>query len=176
MKKTVVVIVGLLFVAAAVSMPAFASNWGKGPGCDEGRGLGPGGIGDFRGAAGLNLTPEQTAKLSEIRKEQEKDLTSIREQMLAKRNALKRLWLEPTPDREKIAAAQKDLGALRDQMIDKVTVHRLESLKVLTPAQQEIAKARFADRGAFNRGSMMNGGNRGGAGRFGFGPACPRQN
>lgn len=176
MKKTVIMVVGLLLVAAAVSIPAFASNWGRGPGCDEGQGFGPGEIIDFKGASGLNLTPEQTAKLSEIRNEQEKDLTSIREQMLAKRNAIKRLWLEPTPDREKIAAAQKDLGALRDQMTDKVTVHRLESLKVLTPAQQEIAKARFADRGSFGRGPMMYGGNRGGAGHFGFGPACPRQN
>lgn len=172
MKKTFVAIIGLLFVAA-VSIPAFASNWGRGPGCEEGRGYGPGETGNFRGAAGLNLTEEQTAKLAEIKKGQEKELTAIQEQMFAKRNAIKSLWLAPNPDKEQITAAQKGLRILRDQISDKVTAIRIESLKVLTPAQQEIAKSRFSSQGAFGRGARR-GGDRGGAGPFNFRPGCLR--
>lgn len=172
MKKTWITVMGLLFVAA-VSTSAFASNWGRGPGYDGAQGRGYGNAETFRGMAGLNLSAEQTAKLAEIRNARTRELMPIQEKMLAKRNAIKALWLDKTPNQEKIIAAQKELGDLRDQMQAKTTESRLESLKALTPAQQEIVKAQYSGsrRGARDGRRAPA---QGRAGKFGFGPDCLR--
>ena len=68
---------------------------------------------------------------------------------------LRKLWLEPNPDQGKITAAQKEMNAVRDQMQDKMTAFRLESLKVLTPEQKEKAKsyaAGYRDGRGFGKG------------------------
>lgn len=172
MKKTFAAVAGLLFMAV-VSTAAFASHWGRGPGYDGAQGRGICNAETFRGMAGLNLSAEQTAKLAEIRNARTKNLMPIQEQMLARRNAIRALWLDKTPDREKITAAQKELGDLRDQMQAKITEGRLEALKVLTPAQQEIVKAQYAgSRHGVKAG--MRAPTQGRGGRFSFGPDCLR--
>lgn len=168
MKKTIVTMIALVF-AAVVSTSAFASNWGRGPGYDRNQGYGPCNSENFRGVSQLNLSPEQTAKLAEIRNAHTKEMMPLQEQMFAKRNVLKTLWLEANPDQEKIMAAHKDMRALRDQIQDKNTAFRLESLKVLTPAQQEIVKAQFSSHRPGAEGSKKHAA-RGGAGSFKFGP------
>lgn len=196
MKKTVMTVMALFFVAA-VSTPALASHWGKGPSCDGAQGHGRYNMESFRGMNQLNLTADQTAKLAELKNARTKELMPLQEQMFAKRNVIKALWLEPNPSQEKIIAAQKELLTLRGQMEEKVTSYRLESLKVLTPAQQEIVKALFSSkrpgaqggmrapaRGGFensargNCGASTRGGGgyqaRGGAAQFGFGPGSLR--
>lgn len=172
MKKTFAAGAGLLFMAV-VSTSAFASHWGRGPGYDGAQGRGVCNAETFRGMAGLNLSPEQTAKLAEIRNARTKELMPIQEQMLVRRNAIKALWLDKTPDQEKIIAAQKELGSLRDQMQAKITGSRLESLKVLTPAQQEIVKAQYAG----SRHGAKDGRRapaQGRAGKFSFNSDCLR--
>lgn len=190
MKKTVMTVMAL-FLVAAVSTPALASRWGRGPGSDGPQGYGHCNADGFKGMNQLNLTQDQTAKLAEFRNARTKELMPLQEQMFAKRNVIKALWLEPNPSQEKIIAAQKELLALRGQMQEKATSYRLESLKVLTPAQQEIVKAQFSGnrpgaqggmrapaRGGFeNSGASTRGGGypaRGGAAQFGFGPGCLR--
>ncbi len=170
MKKAIITMMALIF-AAVVSTSAFASNWGRGPGSDRNQGYGPCNSENFRGVSQLNLTQEQTAKLAEIRNARTKAMMPLQEQMFAKRNGLKALWLEATPDQEKIIAAHKDIRALRDQIQDKSITFRLESLKVLTPAQQEIVKARFSGHRPGAKGSKRHAG-RGGAGSFKFGPGA----
>jgi len=172
MKKNFTVVAAVLFVAV-VSSSAFASHWGRGPYNDGGaRGMAPCQADAFKGIAQLNLTAEQTAKLAEIRNGRTKEMMPIQEQMLAKRNAIKALWLDKEPNQEKIVAVQKELSALRALMQEKATASRIASLQVLTPAQQEIAKARFASgrhgaaRGGMNPPAM------GGGGQFSFGPGC----
>lgn len=172
MKKTMVMAAGL-FLMAVVSTSAFASHWGRGPGYDGAKGGGMYSTECFRGIERLNLTPEQTAKIAEIRNTRTKELMPIREQMFAKRNAIRALWLDKVPDQEKILAVQKELSALRDQMQAKMTASRLESLKVLTPAQQEIVKAQYSgNREAGRDGARAS--SRGGRGNFNFGPDCLR--
>jgi zinc resistance-associated protein len=134
MKKVMVTIMALL-ITAMIAAAALAFGPGRGPG------YGSCGRGDFGGFGELNLTAEQKTKLTELRDAQFKDSKPLREQMFAKRDELRKLWLEPTPDQGKITAAQKEMRSVRDQMQDKMTAFRLESLKVLTPAQQEKAKA-----------------------------------
>jgi Spy/CpxP family protein refolding chaperone len=182
MKKKFTMVAAVLFVAV-VSSSAFASHWGRGPGNEAGpRGMGPCQADTFKGMPQLSLTAEQTAKLAEIRNVRTKEMMPIQEQMFAKRNAIKALWLDKEPNQEKIVAAQKELGALRAQMVEKITASRIASLQVLTQAQQEIAKARYASgRHGAVRGGMtppaharggMNPPAMGRGGQFNFGPGC----
>jgi len=174
MKKVTVTIMALL-VTAVIATAALAFGPGRGPG------YGPCGRGDFGGLGELNLTADQKTKLSELRDSHFKDVKPLREQMFTKRDELKELWLEPNPDQGKITAAQKEMRSVRDQMQDKMTAFRLESLKVLTPEQREKAKsfaAGFkAGRGYGPRhgGGMMSGfgpGACGGYGQQGGGPGA----
>ncbi|HUV07202.1 MAG TPA: hypothetical protein VMX75_05700, partial [Spirochaetia bacterium] len=68
----------------------------------------------------------------------------------------------------KITAAQKEMRSVRDQMQDKMTAFRLETLKVLTPEQREKAKS-FASGYAAGRGY---GPGRGFGKGHGFGPGA----
>lgn len=157
MKKIMVTIMALLVTAMiATAAPAFGP--GRGPG------YGPCGRGDFGGFGELNLTADQKTKLNELRDAHFKDIKPLQEQMFAKRDELRKLWLESNPDQGKITAAQKEMRSVRDQMQDKMTASRLESLKILTPAQQEKAKS-FAAGFSAGRGY--------GPGRgFGKGKSC----
>lgn len=172
MKKVTMAMIALLFVAA-IATSAFGFGWGRGPGL----GFGPCERGDFQGPAGVELTADQKAKFKEMREARFKDMEPLREQMFAKRDELRKLWLEPNPIQANIEAAQKDMRSLRDQMQDKMTAFRLELQKVLTPEQQEKIKSfaggRMGGKRGFGPGGMMGG--RGGygpgdAGCFGGGP------
>ena len=112
----------------------------------------------------LNLTADQKAQLSAMRDAQLKEMQPLREQMFAKRDELRQLWLASSPDQAKILAAQKEMRALRDQVQDKMTAFRLEALKVLTPEQQAKIKTAISSRGAGPGRGMGPGGWRGGAG------------
>ena len=101
----------------------------------------------LRGQAGLNLAPERTAKFKEMREAQWKEMKPLREQCFTKRDEIRKLWLEPDPDQEKIAAAQKEMRSLRDQIQDKMTAIRLEALKTLTPEQQDKIRSSFSGAG-----------------------------
>jgi Spy/CpxP family protein refolding chaperone len=161
--KKMMVTVTAMFVMAMLATAALAFGPGRGPG------YGPCGRGDFGGFGELNLTADQKTKLGELRDAQFKNAKPLRDQMIAKRDELRKLWLEPNPDQGKITAAQKEMRAVRDQMQDKMTASRLEMLKVLTPEQREKAKS-FAAGYAAGRGYGPGRGH--GMGR-GFGPgAC----
>ncbi|MHB8770287.1 MAG: Spy/CpxP family protein refolding chaperone [Syntrophales bacterium] len=132
----------LLFVAA-IATSAF--GWGRGPG------FGGGSCAGFVGYPGLNLTADQKVQLEALRAEQIKATESLRTQMFAKRDALRALWLEATPDQAKIQAAQNEMRTLRDQLQEINTAFRLDALKVLTPEQKAQLKTNAAGRG-FGRG------------------------
>ncbi len=142
MKKLTLTMMALL-IAGIVATSAFGFGWGRGPGF----GYGPCARGEFGGYAGADLTADQKAKLSEMRDAHFKDTQPLREQMWAKRDELRKLWLEANPDQAKITAAQKEMRSLRDQMQDKMTAYRLSALKVLTPEQQEKIRAWGAGQG-----------------------------
>jgi Spy/CpxP family protein refolding chaperone len=171
MKKAMITVMALL-VTALLATAALAFGPGRGPG------YGPSGRGDFGGFGELNLTADQKTKLIELRDAQFKDIKPLREAMFAKRDEVRKLWLEPNPDQGKITAAQKEMRSVRDQIQDKMTALRLESLKVLTPEQREKAKsfaAGFnAGRGSgFGQGRSFGPGGGGGCQGGGPGPgAC----
>lgn len=167
MKKVTLTVMAVLFVAA-VATSAFAFGCGRGPG------YGPCGRGDFQGPAGWNLTPEQTAQFKAMREAQWTEMKPLREQMFTMRDAIRKLWLEPSPSQEKIAAAQKDMRSLRDKIEDKTTAFGLDALKTLTTEQQDKIRSSFSERGFGTRRGMGPGGWGGGAGCFGSGPKGAR--
>jgi len=164
MKKVTLTVMGLFFVAA-IATSAFGFGWGRGPRV----GYGSCARGDFQGPAGVDLTTDQEAKLNELRDVSFKDIKSLREKMFTKRDELRNLWLEKSPDQEKIAAAQKEMRSVRDQMQDKMTAYRLDALKILTPEQQEKIKSSASGRGFGQRRGFGHGA-WGGAGCSGGGP------
>jgi len=154
MKKTIMISMAVLFVAA-VATSAFGFGGGRGPGygpCDRGD----------RVAAGLNLTAEQTTQMKAMRETNFKEMKPLRDQMFAKRDELRKLWLATTPDEAKIQAAQKEMRSLRDQMQDRMTAHKLEAVKVLTPEQREKLGSAAGERGRGHK--------RGSGPRHAFGP------
>jgi Spy/CpxP family protein refolding chaperone len=160
----------VLLFAAAIATSAFGFGWGRGPGFGSGA-CG----GDFARVPGLELTVEQKAQLDAMRDAQFNKIAPLREQMFAKRDAVRKLWLEPNPDQAKIQAAQQEMRTLRDQLQDEMTVFRLEALKVLTPEQREkLQSAAPAGRG-FGRGRGMGPGGCAGGNCPGGGPG-PRGN
>lgn len=160
MKKVMVTVLAL-FLTAMIATAALAFGPGRGPG------YGPCGRGDFEKFGGVDLTADQKTKLGELRDAHFKNVKPLRDQMFAKRDELRKLWLEATPDQGKIAAAQKEMRAVRDQMQDKMTAFRLEALTVLTPEQREKAKSYAA---GYRDGRGYGPGRGPGGGRGYYGP------
>jgi len=145
-------------VLAAVLMATAA--WAYGPGGGRGWGRGPCYSGDVAGPAGLNLTAEQNEKIQALRLAHWKEIQPLQTAMFEKRSQLRTLWLETTPNEEKILKVNREIQAIKAQLDDKATKNRLQMLNVLTPEQ----KAQVQSRGpGYGRGP--------GFGR-GFGPGA----
>ncbi len=91
----------------------------------------------FRGFNKLNLSEDQKAKMDALCLAYLKDIRPLREKMFDRSVELRRIWLEPDPDKNKISTKQKEVRALRDQLEDKRTAYRLEINKLLMPEQKE---------------------------------------
>jgi Spy/CpxP family protein refolding chaperone len=130
MKKrmTAVVVIALAVIAAA---PAMAYRDMR-----VGYGSGPGNVEDIAAERGLDLTAEQKEKINTLREAHLKDVRPLQDQLYVKGRELKDLWLAKTPDRESILTLQREVQALRNQLMDKLTTYRLDVLQLLTPEQQ----------------------------------------
>jgi Spy/CpxP family protein refolding chaperone len=145
MKKLTLTLMAMI-ISVLLTAPAFAFGHG------DGRGQGYCGQ---QGWKKLNLTDDQKTKIEALQTAFQKDIKPIREKMFDKSVALRRLWLQANPDKDAIAAAQKEVRALRDEMQDRVTAMRLEVRKLLTPEQQEkLANAWGRGMGFGPRGGM----------------------
>ena len=105
----------------------------------------------------LNLSAEQETKIKAIVSENQKAIKPLREKIFDKSVALRRLWSQANPDKDKITAAQKDIRKLRDEKQDRITAMRLEIRKILTPEQNEkLANSHWGRAGFGPRGRMRN--------------------
>ena len=157
MKKLTLTLIAVA-IGLLLSVPVFA--FGPGSGTGEGRGFG---YHREAGLSRLNLTDEQKTKIEDMRIAHQKEIRPIREKMFDKAVELRRVWLQPNPDKDKIVALQKEVRVLRNQMEDKATAQKLEIRKVLTPEQQDKLINSGWGRGAgFGpRGGMRGHGERG---------------
>jgi Spy/CpxP family protein refolding chaperone len=141
MKKTTIVVLGLILVLALVATVALA--WGPGFGPGFGRGFG----GTAYGVPPIpNLTAEQSAQIKALRDGFLKEIESLQKELYTKGMELRNLWQSLNPDQAAIAAKQKEIFNLQSQLQDKATNLGLEIRKVLTPEQ-------LAQLPAFNQGA-----------------------
>ncbi len=85
-----------------------------------------------KGGPRFNLTPEQAAQLFDLRHQFMNDTAGLRKQVCVKRAELRALWQADKPDESAIVAKQKELHALRGQMLEKSVAFRLK-LKAIAP-------------------------------------------
>jgi Spy/CpxP family protein refolding chaperone len=155
--KKLMTMIAVIALAAIVASPADARRGWEG-------GYPGGGYYDIAAAPGLNLTAEQTAQLRNLREAHLRDIQPLQNKLYSKRSELRLLWLQQSPDQGKITAADREIRALRDQLQDKMTSHRLATFKILTPEQQTKLQAYGAGRG-YGSGKGMRG-----QGGMGMGP------
>lgn len=101
----------------AIAVPVAFSR-GPGPGNGPGKGDGPRGDRHAFVMQQLGLNTQQTAALEALRNDHRDDVASLHEQIQAKREAMKALWLVPSPDRNQILAAEREISALRMQLAE----------------------------------------------------------
>ncbi len=159
--KNVMMIIAATVLAVVVAVPAMAYR-----GMGSGYGSGPGNVVDIGALPDLDLTAEQTRKISIMREAHLKEIKPLQEQMRRKSGELRSLWLASTPDKEKILALQKEAQGLRDQLMDKRRAYFQEVRQVLTPEQQAKVQVYGTGRGmgGMGDGPGMTGGHRPGRG------------
>lgn len=133
--RKAMVIVGISLILAVTIMPAGASQYGAKRGAVHGYGT------DMTAIPDLNLTAEQSAKMTSLRDVFLKEIKPLRDQQFSKRGDLKLLWRDKSPNQAKILATQKQIRALKGQIQDRATVYRLAVRKVLTDEQRDKIKA-----------------------------------
>jgi Spy/CpxP family protein refolding chaperone len=101
-----------------------------------GYGSGPGNVEDITETGDLGLTAEQKEKIRTLREVHLRDIRPLQERLYVKSRELKELWLSKTPGREGILAFQREVQALRNQLMEKITTHLLDVRQILTPEQQ----------------------------------------
>jgi Spy/CpxP family protein refolding chaperone len=144
MKKTATII-GTIVLVAALAMPIFAHDrgWGKG----RGVGIAPEGTQAPCWEAIPNLTPEQSAKLQELRQQRDKEALPLRNDLVAKKAELRDLWLQSEPDEAAIKVKQQEINDLRTKLQDTMTEYRLEAGKIITPEQRAQLRSAMPGRG-----------------------------
>ncbi|OPY91568.1 MAG: zinc resistance protein [Syntrophaceae bacterium PtaU1.Bin231] len=146
-KKALSIASVLLIVAALVSIaPAYAGRGGPGGPMGYGGPYGPG----LTAYPGLNLTADQVAKIRALDEQFAKETKPIQDKLYSKSGELRLLWMERSPDQQKINAVQAETRALRDQLQDKATAHRLAVFNVLTPEQRDQVQM-YGGRGMHRR-------------------------
>ena len=127
MRKTVVLL-GLAMLMVLGVAYAYAQAPGSGPGH---KGMhecwGPG--------KDHSLTPEQKAKIQELRRNFRRDNAKLIGAIVAKKVELESLWTDPKSDPKAILDKERELRDLRNQLKDKAVQMRLEVRKFLTPEQ-----------------------------------------
>jgi len=143
--KKATTIMGTLVLVAALAMPVLAYNrgWGKA----QGMGIVPAGREAPCCENIPNLTPEQSAELKELREQHDKAILPVKNELIAKRAEFRNLWSQSDPDKAAIEAKQQEINDLGNTLQDKMTEHRLEISKILTPEQRDQLQSAMQGRG-----------------------------
>jgi Spy/CpxP family protein refolding chaperone len=134
----------VLIILVASFTVAMAEPRGKPGGKDFGR------EGKRSPYANLNLTEEQKSKIDAMRESLRKEMTPIRTDLIKKKMELDLLWMEDSPEGDKIKAKQKEIRDLRGTIEDRLTDFRLNVNSILTPEQRaELMAKRAQGRSSF---------------------------
>jgi Spy/CpxP family protein refolding chaperone len=86
----------------------------------------------------LNLTPEQTARLQEVRESYLRDTLVWRNELLIKRFDLGDLWRNPQVDPDQVLAKQREISELESKIQERAVLYQFGIRKVLTPDQIQL--------------------------------------
>ena len=143
--KKIIIVLGLVVMTLFGVAYVYAQNPGFGQGPP---GMPPKGYGNPP-----PLPPEQMIKLQELGGKFRGDNAKLTGEIVAKRIELQSLWTDPKADPKAILDKEKEMTALRNQMMDKIVQMKLEARKFLTPEQ--IANWKPGE--GMRRGQMMAG-------------------
>lgn len=79
----------------------------------------------------MKLTPEQAAKLFDVKEKFLTDTAALRKQLFVGRVEMAALWKAENPDEKAIVAKVKELNDLRGQLMEKKVLLRLEVRKIV---------------------------------------------
>ncbi len=147
--KKIIAILGLIVAMVVGATYAYAVT--------EGPGSGAGGMGHryWGYHKELSLTPEQKAKLQDLRRKFTDETAQLRGTILTKRLELRSLWSDPKAEPKAILDKARQLRNLQDQLRDKALQMRLEARGILTPEQlSQTTQGRGLGYG-FGHGFMM---------------------
>jgi Spy/CpxP family protein refolding chaperone len=115
------------------------------------------------------LTPEQKAKIQELRRNFRSENAKLIGAIVTKKLELESLWTDPKSDSKAILDKERELRDLRNQLKDKAFLMRMEVRTLLTPEQiQNWKPHRGMGRGHMmaDRGCMMGAGHEMGPGMY----------
>ncbi|WP_324780925.1 Spy/CpxP family protein refolding chaperone [Thiobacillus sedimenti] len=116
--------------------PGMMGGYGMGPGMMGGYGMGPGMMSPFWGS-GLDLTPEQQAKINRIQDETRKAHWALMGEMMNEQARLRDLYQAPKRDQAAIDSAYQAFGKLQQRMYDSAADAQKRMEAILTKEQQE---------------------------------------
>jgi len=134
-RRNVFVSLGVAALAAMVLVPMAALSHGPGPGGPDGEGRGRGFDRGARMAEKLGLDDAQKKKVEAIFEEHRDEASSLREQVEAKREQVKQLWLAKAPNRQAILAVEAEVNALHGQLAAERVDFMFKVKGVLTAEQ-----------------------------------------
>lgn len=79
----------------------------------------------------MKLTPDQAAKLFDVKEKFRTDTAALRKQLFVGKAELGALWKAETPDGNAIVAKIKELSPLKEQLMEKRVLFRLEVRKIV---------------------------------------------
>jgi Spy/CpxP family protein refolding chaperone len=105
----------------------------------------------------MNLTPDQAAKLFDVKEKFRTDTAALRKQLFVGKAELAALWKAETPDGNAIVAKVKALSPLKEQLMEKRVLFRLEVRKIVpkTPIQTGMGEGGGMGSVAMGPGSPM---------------------
>ena len=83
----------------------------------------------------LKFTDDQIAKMKELKARYHTDTRDLKYALAIKKLEMRKLFTDPKADDATLMAKQKELNALRMQLMEKRAQKRIEWRKILTPEQ-----------------------------------------
>jgi Spy/CpxP family protein refolding chaperone len=134
-------VIFFLFLLAIIPEGALAQGppWRKGREDQEERGrMGRMHAPMMDWASQLNLTPDQSSKLQELRESYLRDTLIWRNELIVKRFDLRDLLRDPQSDPQVILGKQREISDLEAKIDERQLLLHLEMRKVLTPDQLKL--------------------------------------
>lgn len=91
----------------------------------------------------LNLSPEQTGRLQELREAYLRDTLAWRNELVIKRFDLRDLLRNPRVESSRVLAKQREISELEAKIQERTVLYQLEIRKVLTPEQLKLLPPEF---------------------------------